>query len=89
MLWLAWMTVAASILGIDVTSAALLISTLITMVFMFAIVIATKGRKADVSIPATGLISFIVWIILGWYPTWIGAVIAFMFALLLGKTVTK
>lgn len=88
MLWLSWMTVAASILGVDVTSAALLISTLFTMVFMFAIIIATKGKKSDVSIPATGLISFILWIILGWYPTWIGAVIAFMFAILLAKVVT-
>jgi hypothetical protein len=81
------MSTVASILGVDVTSAALIIATLFTMVFIFVIIIATKGRKADISIPATGLISFILWIILGWYPIWIGAVVAFMFALLLAKTV--
>lgn len=87
MIWLNWISVVASILGIDVTTAGMMIAIVGTSVFMFVIVIATKGKKVDVTIPTTGLVSFIFWIILGWFPSWVGAVIAFMFALLLAKVV--
>ena len=55
---------------------------------LVVVVIATKGRKPEVSITFVSFFTTVFFTFLGWYPVWIGSVMALIIALLLAKIIS-
>jgi uncharacterized membrane protein YdjX (TVP38/TMEM64 family) len=89
MMWEDWITSASTALDMDVWEAATFLSIIFTVALLGFVLLMTKGKHADITVPLFGMISFVLWIFLGWFPTWTGAVIAALFAFMLSRVIIK
>lgn len=89
MIWEDWITAAATALYMENWEAAAFLSILFTLFSLGFVLLVTNGKKSDITVPLFGLIDFVLWILLGWFPAWTGAVIAALFAFMLARTIIK
>lgn len=89
MIWGSWIQNVAGFLGVTALQAGFMVSMIFTVGFIFACLIATKGRKAEYSIPFVGVPSVVSFTYLGWLPTWTGVVLALFLSLTIAKKVAK
>ena len=86
-IWSDWLTAASTALEMTTTEAGTFLSLSITIVIVLAILIATKGRKAQYSTTIGAMLSMILFTFMGWMPTWTGSLIAIVLALFIANMV--
>ena len=74
----------------DVTAsqAGVILSLVFTLATVLAILIATRGKKAEFTVPVGTLFVTVLFTFLGWYPVWTGSVLALVLAIFVGKIIS-
>lgn len=81
MLWDGWLTLVALGMGVTLTEAGVILALLFTISLIVVVAIATRGREARVVIPITGMLGIIFFTFVGWFPMFLGSVIALIVSL--------
>ena len=86
--WSEWLSSIASALGTTTTEAGVIFSLAFTIGLLLVVIIATKGKKPAVSISFTAIFVTIFFTFIGWYPIWIGSVLALVLSILISKIIS-
>jgi hypothetical protein len=70
-------------LGITAIEAGIMISLLFSILTIFVIVLATRGESSELTIGLTSLFTTLIFTFMGWYPVWVGSVLALVISILL------
>lgn len=81
--WSGYLTAIANAFGTTTQEAGIIFSLTFTMLAIIVVVIATKGKRPEVAIPFTSLFTTLWFTFMGWYPTWVGSVLALVISILL------
>lgn len=81
MLWEEWLTYVSLGMGATMTQTAVILALLFTMALIIVVAVASRGREARVVIPFTGMIGIIFFTYVGWFPMFLGSVIALIVSL--------
>lgn len=87
-IWSDYLNSIASAFGTSATEAGIMISIMFTIASIFIVLMATKGRKPEVTVTFTGFFVTILFTFMGWYPVWIGSVIALVVAIILARAIS-
>lgn len=85
MIWQEWIESFAAAVDMTTDQGAIFLSIFLTIVLLMCVLIVTNGKKVQTTLPGTCLIAFILWMFMGWFPTWSGSVIALVFAMMLAR----
>jgi len=86
--WQDYLTNAGTWLGVTAVQAGIILSLSVTLGVVVAILIATRGRKAEITVPVGTLFVTVLFTFLGWYPIWTGSVLALVLAIFVGKVIS-
>lgn len=75
----------AAALGITSVQTGVMISLLFSILSIFVVVIGTKGKKPEVGVGFTSLFTTLIFTYLGWYPVWVGSVLALVISIMLAQ----
>ena len=89
MIWSEYLTSIAAAMGVTATQAGIMISLIFSTALILTVLIATKGKKPDVSVPFVALFSSILFTFMGWYPIWIGSVMSLVISILLAWIISR
>jgi hypothetical protein len=70
------------------TQAGVMFSIMFTIGLIVVVLIATRGKKPEITV------SFVAWFVtifftfIGWYPIWIGSVIAIIISIVISKIIS-
>jgi len=81
-IWTEYLTSIASALGTSATEAGMIFSLIFTIGLLLVAVIATKGKKPEITMSLSSFFSTVFFTFIGWYPLWIGSVMALVLALM-------
>lgn len=70
------------------TNAGIMFSLIFSIGLIVVVLIATKGRRPEVSVTFLSLFTTVFFTFLGWYPIWIGSVLALVISILLAKIIS-
>ena len=87
-IWADTLTNAGTWMGVTTSEAGVILSLMFTLATLLAILIATKGRKAEFTVPTGALFITVLFTFLGWYPVWTGSVLALVLAIFVGKIIS-
>jgi hypothetical protein len=87
-IWSDYLASVADFMGTTTTQAGVLLSLIVMIALGLAILIATKGRKAEFTIPVAMLLSAVLFTYIGWLPVWTGSVLSLVLAIFVGKVVS-
>ena len=79
---------AGTWMGVTTSEAGVILSLMFTLATLLAILIATRGRRAEFTAPTGALFLTVLFTFLGWYPVWVGSVLALVLAMFVGKIVS-
>ncbi len=79
---------AGTWMGVTASQAGVILSLMFSLATILAILIATKGRKAEFTVPTGALFVTVLFTFLGWYPVWTGSVLALILAIFVGKIIS-
>lgn len=85
-IWTEWLTAAGTALDMTPTQAGTFLSLTVTIVIVLAILIATRGRKAEYTVSIGALLCMILFTFIGWMPVWTGSVIGIVLAVFIANT---
>lgn len=86
--WTDYLNAIASALDTSATEAGIMISLMFTMASIFIVLIATKGKRPEVTVTFTSFFVTVLFTFMGWYPVWIGSVIALIISILLARIIS-
>jgi len=89
MIWEDWLSHAASALNMTVSQTAMFLSFIITAMMIVTVLIASKGRAAEITTPVTALLMIILFSFMGWLPIWTGSVIALILSLFIAMKISR
>lgn len=87
-IWTDWLTSVALALGTTPTEAGIMFSLAFTIGILLVVILATKGKKPDVTITFTSLFVTVFFTFIGWYPIWIGSVLALVLSIIIAKIIS-
>lgn len=87
-IWADYLATVADFMGTTGAQAGVILSLVITTSLGLAILIATRGRKAEFTIPVATLLVTVFFTFVGWYPIWTGSVLALVLAIFVGKIIS-
>ncbi len=70
------------------TQAGIMFSLAFTIGLIVVVLIATNGKKPDVTVTFVAWFVTIFFTFLGWYPIWIGSVMALIISILIAKIIS-
>lgn len=85
-IWTDWLTSAATALDMTAIQAGTFLSLSVTIVIVLAILISTRGRKAEYTVSIGALLCMILFTFMGWMPVWTGSVIGIILAVFIANT---
>ena len=88
-LWADWLASVAAGLDVGTTDAGILFSLGFTIMLILVVLIATKGKKATVSVSFTSLFATLFFLVLGWYPVWMGSVLALVLSIIIAAIFSR
>lgn len=88
-IWSDYLTSIASALGTTATQAGVMFSLIFTIVTIFVVLVATRGRKPQVTMPISALFPTVLFTFMGWYPIWTGSVIALVIAIFIAYVFSR
>lgn len=86
--WSEWLTSISLALGTTATEAGIIFSLAFTIGLLIVVLIATKGKKPEVTMSFTSLFCTIFFTFLGWYPIWVGSVLALVLSIIIAKIIS-
>lgn len=86
--WSDWLASIAFAFDTTSTEAGIIFSLMFTIGLIVVVLISTGGRKPDVTVSFTAWFVTILFTFMGWYPLWIGSVIALIISILLAKIIS-
>ncbi len=86
--WSDWLTSIASALDTTVTEAGIIFSLAFTFGMIIVVLIATRGRRPEVTVTFSSLFLTVFFTFLGWYPVWIGSVLALVMSIIIAKIIS-
>ena len=87
--WTDYLTSIADAIGTTATEAGMIFSLIFTMGIIIIVVIATKGRKPQVTMPLSAFFPTILFTFMGWYPIWTGSAIALVLAIFIAYVFSR
>ena len=87
-IWGEYLASIASAMGTTATEAGIMFSLIFTIGLIVVVLIATRGRKPDVTVSFISLFLTLFWTFIGWYPIWIGSVMALVISIILAKVIS-
>jgi len=87
--WTDYLTSIADAIGTTATEAGLIFSLIFTMGIILVVVIATKGRKPQVTMPLSAFFPTLLFTFMGWYPIWTGSAIALVLAIFIAYVFSR
>ena len=87
-IWGDYLTSIALAMDATETQAGIMFSLIFTIGLIVVVLIATKGKKPEVSVTFISLFTTIFFTFLGWYPIWIGSVMSLVIAIILAKIIS-
>ena len=87
--WTDYLISIADAIGTTATEAGMIFSFIFTMGIIIVVVIATKGRKPQVTMPLSAFFPTILFTFMGWYPLWTGSVIALVLAIFIAYVFSR
>lgn len=87
-IWSDYLTNAGTWLGVTAVQAGVILSLSMTLGVVVAILIATRGKRAEFTVPVGTLFLTVLFTFLGWYPIWTGSVLALVLAIFVGKVIS-
>lgn len=87
--WTDYLTSIADAIGTNATQAGMIFSLIFTMGIIIVVVIGTKGRKPQVTMPLSAFFPIILFTFMGWLPVWTGSVIALVLAIFIGYVFSR
>ena len=88
-IWADWLLAISDAMGVSTTEAGVMISLIFTIMSIFVVLIAVKGKKPEEPIMFTALFTTVLFTFIGWYPVWIGSVLALVVSLLIASFVSR
>ena len=85
-IWSEWLEIAGTALEMTTVQAGTFLSLTVTIVVILAILIATRGRKAEYTVSIGALFCMILFTFIGWMPVWTGSVIGIVLAIFIANT---
>ena len=86
--WSDWLSSVASAFGTTTTEAGIIFSLAWTIGLLIVVLIVTRGKKPDVTVTFTTILTTIFFTFLGWYTVWIGSVLALVLSILIAKIIS-
>lgn len=80
-IWSDWLTAIADAMEVTQTQAGVMISLIFTILVVVIILIATRGKSAQITVPIGSLLMTVLFTFMGWLPVWFGSVIALVLAI--------
>ena len=80
--WENFLQNAADLLGLTVEQTGVFLSLIFTMSFLLIVALATRGRGLEMTMPTISIFMVLLFTYFGWLPTWVGATIALIIAIL-------
>lgn len=87
--WTDYLTSIADAIGTSATEAGMIFSLIFTMGIIIVVVIATKGRKPQVTMPLSAFFPTLLFTFMGWYPVWTGSAIALVLAIFIAYVFSR
>lgn len=87
--WSEYLTAIASALGVTTTQAGMIFSLVFTMGVILVVMVGTRGRKPQVTMPISALFPTVLFTFMGWYPAWTGSVIALVLSIFIGYVFSR
>ena len=87
-IWADYLASIATAFDTTTTEAGILFSLLFTIGLTVVVLIATRGRRPEVSVSAIAFFATLFFTVLGWYPIWLGSVMALVIALVVAKIIS-
>ena len=87
--WTDYLTSIADAIGTTATEAGMIFALVFTMGIIIVVIIATKGRKPQVTMPLSAFFPTILFTFMGWYPLWTGSVIALILAIFIAYVFSR
>jgi len=84
-IWSEWLELAGTALDMTTLQAGTFLSLGITIVIIMAILIATRGAKAQYTVSIGALMCMILFTFIGWMPMWTGSVIGIVLAVFIAN----
>ena len=87
--WTDYLTSIADAIGTTATEAGMIFSLIFTMGIIILVIIATKGRKPQVTMPLSAFFPTLLFTFMGWYPIWTGSAIALVLAIFIAYVFSR
>lgn len=84
MLWETWIENVSMALSVSTTEAGIILSFIATVFVIVLVAVATRGEKIEILAPIMTLLSVLFFVYIGWFPTLLGSILAFIMALFSG-----
>ena len=84
-----YLTSVGSALGITAIQAGIILSLVFTVGIMITVILGTKGRQAQVTIPLSTLFPTVLFTFMGWYPVWTGSALALVLSIFIAYTFSR
>lgn len=88
-IWSDWLTSIASAFDTSVTEAGIIFSLAFTIMLIIVVLIATRGKKPGITMSITSLFVTVFFTFLGWYPIWVGSVLALVLSIMTARTISE
>ena len=87
-IWSEYLNGIAVAMDVNATEAGMMISLMFSIFLMLVVLIATKGKRPEVTVPFSTLLSTVLFTFMGWYPIWIGSVLALVLSIMLAMFIS-
>lgn len=87
--WPEYLTAIGNALDVTATQAGMIFALTFTMCVILVVLIATRGRKPQVTMPTSALFPTLLFTFMGWYPAWTGSVIALVLAIFIAYVFSR
>ena len=87
-IWGDWLASVALAMDATQTQAGVMFSLIFTIGLIVVVLLATRGRRPEVSVTFISLFTTIFFTFLGWYPIWIGSVLALVISIILARIIS-
>lgn len=87
--WTDYLVSIADAIGTTSTEAGMIFSLVFTMGIIIVVVIATKGRKPQVTMPLSAFFPTVLFTFMGWYPVWTGSAIALVLTIFIAYVFSR
>lgn len=87
--WSDYLNAIAAAFGTSAVEAGIIFSLSFTILGLMVVLIATKGKSPQSTVPFMTLFMTIFFTFLGWYPIWVGSVLSLVISILLAYILSR